>query len=412
MKKQLLIITTLLSGYLTPAQSTTASVNLAEGKTNQSYYSLKNGELSNVDNQDWDIAFDVTARGSSIRINGQNGVELRVWPDGKIADWENVSISSINDWSQLYNSTKTWYDGAFDQNNTGTAVDLGWGEYNPTTHAMAGDSIYIIKLSDQTYRKFYIDKLYGGVYSFKYANIDGTEEVEATVTKEEYSDKNFGYYSILNNQVIDREPATADWDLVFGKYEANQGTIEAPYYMGFTGVLSNTGVTIAEARATDIDGVTKDDNPFNEEIDIIGSDWKKYDRASNTYSIVDNLVYFVNDKNAEIWKLSFTNFTTNNGEIEFTKELLSEDVAGFEDNSSIKSFAVYPNPASSFVHILFTAQGSDAQITITDPTGRLVKTENLDAFNNLIDIKSLSKGIYYLTLKVDGDSKTEKLVIK
>ena len=412
MKKQLLIITTLISSYISTAQSSTESINLAEGKTNQSYFSLENGEVDNVNNQDWDLAFDVSGRGSSIRINGQNSVELQVWPDGKISDWASVDTANIADWGKLHNSTSTWTDGAFDQNKNGTDLDLGWGTYNTTTHATEGDSIYIIKLADKSLRKIYIDKLYGGAYTFKYANIDGTDEVEATISKEDYTGKNFGYYSVANKSSIDREPASEDWDLVFGKYLANGGSPSSPYYMGFTGVLSNLGVTIAEARHSDINSVTEDDNPFEETIDVIGSDWKTYNREKNEYTVVDTLAYFINDQTDAIWKISFTNFVTSNGAIDFKKELISDAGTGFEDNSSIHSLAIYPNPTSASVHVLFTAIERNAQVTISNLSGQLMKTETLTSFDNLVDVQSLQKGIYYLTLEVNGSSKTEKLVIK
>ena len=189
MKKQPLIITTVMSGYLSPSQSITETINLAEGKTNQSYYSLENGEHSNIDNQNWDLAFEASIRGSYIRINGQNGVELCVCPDGKITDWSDVGITDISDWPKLHNSTSTWFEGAFDQNNTGTETGLEWEKYNSTTHAISVDSVYIMKLSDQNYRKLYIDKLYNGANFFTYANIDGSAEMDVTITKSEFEGK-------------------------------------------------------------------------------------------------------------------------------------------------------------------------------------------------------------------------------
>jgi hypothetical protein len=414
MKKQLLIITTVMSGYLSPSQSITETINLAEGKTNQSYYSLENGEHSNIDNQNWDLAFEASIRGSYIRINGQNGVELCVCPDGKITDWSDVGITDISDWPKLHNSTSTWFEGAFDQNNTGTEKGLEWEKYNSTTHAISVDSVYIIKLSDQNYRKLYIDKLYNGANFFTYANIDGSAEMDVTITKSEFEGKKNGYYSILNNETINREPNSEEWDFVYTKYQGNGGTAQNPYFMGFTGVLTNRGVIITEVGSSNIEDVIIKNQTFNDEIDIIGSDWKTYDRKTNSYTIVDTLSYFINDKNDNIWKLNFQGYKSTNGQIEFNKELLSTSVAGFTDNETITSFATYPNPESAEFQILYSGQYKKAIISISDPSERVVKTksiENAGFSDNIVNLNGLSKGIYYLTLQITGKLKREKLVI-
>ena len=46
------------------------SVVLSEGNANMSFYSLANGELSQVPLADWHLAADVRPMGASARING------------------------------------------------------------------------------------------------------------------------------------------------------------------------------------------------------------------------------------------------------------------------------------------------------------------------------------------------------
>ena len=45
---------------------TTDMVSLDAGYTNESYYSFANGEVANVDNYDWDLAFELSAWGAGI----------------------------------------------------------------------------------------------------------------------------------------------------------------------------------------------------------------------------------------------------------------------------------------------------------------------------------------------------------
>ena len=55
-------------------------------------------------------------------------------------------------------------------------------------------------------------------------------------------------------------------------------------------------------------------------INTIGYDWKEF---QGSYVIVPNRCYFVLDKSANIWRLTFTNFEgTSTGNIEFNTELI------------------------------------------------------------------------------------------
>ena len=53
-------------------------------KLKQSFYNLNDGEIANIDNTNWDLAFSSSGYGSAIRINAQAGVELFVYPNGDI----------------------------------------------------------------------------------------------------------------------------------------------------------------------------------------------------------------------------------------------------------------------------------------------------------------------------------------
>ena len=86
--------------------------------------------------------------------------------------------------------------------------------------------MHIIKLSNGDYKKLQMIKLSSGVYDFKYANIDGSNEVITNVSKSNYTSKNFGYYSLTNETELDREPDSDSWHILFTKYVS--GTPIAP----------------------------------------------------------------------------------------------------------------------------------------------------------------------------------------
>ena len=67
MKKIILSIAVLTSGLI--YAQVNDSVALGMGYANQSFYSLADGEVGNEDNGNWDLAFDASPFGSTIRLN-------------------------------------------------------------------------------------------------------------------------------------------------------------------------------------------------------------------------------------------------------------------------------------------------------------------------------------------------------
>src|SRR3989304_935541 len=205
MKLNMLFLSIAMLVLKAKAEMVKDSVLLGAGYTDQSYYSLNNGEISNTDNTNWDIAFDASDRGYTIRTNGSIGTGLYLYPNGDSSGWATLDTTGLSAWTVLYNSDTSWGTGAFNRYENGN--DLGWGNYNTVTHNVDGDSLYVIKLSSGEWKKIWIKKLAGGVYTFRYSNLDGSDEVNASLDKSGYSGRNFAYYSLQADSEIDREPA-------------------------------------------------------------------------------------------------------------------------------------------------------------------------------------------------------------
>ena len=412
MKKNLLIAAILLIAFNFNAQ-VADSIFLQPGYANQSYYNLISGEVANVDNSDWDLAFDLSAYGSSIRINGKTGTELYVYPDGDNSAWSSVDISAISSWTRSYNSDTSWYKGAFDVTaNSSDPFDLGWGIYSTITHFITGDSIHIIKLSSGDYKKLQLISLSNGDYEFKYANIDGSNEVVASLSKSNFTNKNFGYYSIQNNVALDREPESDNWHLVFTKYvaELSPGT-----FYGVTGVLSNSNVVVAQEDQVDVSVINSPTSSYQTAINTIGYDWKSY--GGGGYVLASDLCYFIKDVNDDIWKIFFSEFEgSSTGKIVFNKEALT--LSNTSEMEQINSFAIYPNPSNTNnVTILydFNASNSKGSLEIYDLNGKIVKTENLNSSGfskKEISLNGIVPGIYFVNLTVGNNRISEKLIVQ
>lgn len=397
-------------------QMVTDMVSIQQFYTNQSYYSMANGELINTTNTDWDLAFQLRGFAASILINSKNGVNL--WKANKdISQWSTMTAADTtgilsNPAYQLFNSDTSWDFGAFNRTNDPTnQFDLGWGEYNYITHVITGDSVYFIKVGPGDYRKLKIDNLTSGVYNFRYANLDGSGEVVASLTKSNFTNKFFGYYSIINNNTIDREPVYNAWDLTFCQYFA-----QTPIAYMVTGVLSNDSVLVAKAYPVDTAISAPTGFNFSDQMNAIAYDWKSYNMGTNSWDIADSTVYFVQDRSGNLWKMIFTGFGGSaNGNFFFMKGPAM--TTGLLPASPVQTFGVYPNPTAGISRMIIqTSISGQADIRIVDLNGRSVLNQS-NFFNTGlntvdIDLSQLPAGVYQAVVRQGDAVQLSRIVVQ
>jgi hypothetical protein len=414
MKKQLLTITCAFALSAASAQTVIDTVSLNATYANQVWYSLDNDNQGSAPKNNWDLAFDASSQGSAILINSANGVTLWLYPAADTSGWNSVDTAGITTWMKRWNSDTSWAMGAFSRYRSGSnSYDLDWGTYNPITHLVSADSLYIIKLANGGYKKLWIENLNGGVYTFRYANLDGSNLQNAVLNKTNYAGQNFGYYSLQNNTALTREPLSAGWDLLFTQYMA---FIPAPYPV--TGILQNKGVKVAEVRSVP-NAATYASwslHSYASAINTIGYDWKTYNSG---YVIEDSLVYFVQSKAGDIWKLIPTGFGgSSNGNFIFSKEKLSS-TAIEQAGAPLSAFAVYPNPCSDKTNLLIaTGEITGAvKLTVKDLQGRILLTDELPALQPgelhtvRLPTASFQSGVYLVSVHCGVSVLTQRLVI-
>ena len=410
MKRKILLMAALYTGLHASAQET---VSMGTGYSNENYYSLSSGDEVSVVRDNWDIAFASDGLGSSsstIRINGSIGTELYLFSNDT-ADWGSLDTTGFQ-WSQLINSETDWSTGAFQNQTPASGFDLGWGTYNSITHIVSGDRIFLLKLANGVYKKLIIDQLTGGEFTFHYADLDGSNLVETSVSKSNYAGKNFGYYSLQNNVSLDREPLANSWDLLFTKYVVDLG---GGYLYGVTGVLANAGIQVAQANS--VNNVLTESwqgHSFDDNIGTIGWDWKSFNMTTFAYEIEDSLVYFIEDEIGNIHKVVFTGFGgSSTGDFIFTKELVNA-VGLTEFKNQILN--VYPNPASGIINVIFSSNDNEVALSIVDLSGRTVASRELNVNTGMaqesIDISHLNSGVYLLTLRTSKGIATQKISIR
>jgi hypothetical protein len=85
-----------------------------------------------------------------------------------------------------------------------------------------------------------------------------------------------------------------------------------------------------------------------------------------------------------------------------------------EQQKESMTYMLFPNPSQNFIHLFINpiAQ-NDFEVTITDITGKVVYSEKYiqPTIMYSFDLTRLSKGVYFLTIRNDKISKTEKILV-
>src|SRR5690554_4012889 len=103
MGKNIFLAALLLTGsQLLNAQSVSETVSIGAGYVNENWYSLENGVQGTKPAAEWDLSFDLTSIGTSIRANNGNGVLVYPYPNGDINDWTNVDSTGLSTWDVVY----------------------------------------------------------------------------------------------------------------------------------------------------------------------------------------------------------------------------------------------------------------------------------------------------------------------
>jgi len=414
------LIATTFTG-ITPSMSQTTgaiidTVLMGANYSNEIYYSMTAGKKGVIARNQWDIAFRTNRMSASILTNDGSAVELYAYPKADTSGWATVDTVGITKWKKMVNSTADWETGAFCQNQKGHP-DYGWGRYNAVSHNLVGDSLFVIKLRDGSLRKLWIKQKYSSanIFEFRYARLNGTNDTLLSLDCNPYATKNFVGFSITTNQKVDFEPAAAtSWDILFTKY---MYTYPDGVLYPVTGVLSNYGIKVNKfehvapgTRLFDTKTMVTTRSP-------IGWEWKKLNNATFAYEMVDSMVFFIQNKASNVYKLVFNKFAGGTtGRIVFTKELISfTDVSDVEKSGM--NAIVYPNPVQEVMNLIVNPGKSDgAMVSLLDMSGRMVFSEqyNLPAESLTtlrVPVSGLKAGMYVVRIQTKTGTISRKVVI-
>jgi hypothetical protein len=425
--KTLLILTFVLP-FISASAQKADSVEMGAGYGNDVYYSLRDGEIKKSPNNNWDLGFRTGFRSDGIFINSisssfaPRSTKLYLYPKGDKTAWSTFDTSGMANWLEYQNSDSSWEFGAFNR-AAGVFPDFSWGVYNPVTKIVEGDSLYLLEVTNganTVYKKLLIQDKNFGIWHFKYADIDGSNEVNDSIVASNANAKVLDYYSVITGAQVSREPDSVKyWDIVFKRYHELLAPTFDTYYpvMGIWAASKDVKVAQVDNKSvTTFDHKTLVEADYKTEANIIGSDWKFFDMSVFQWKLKDSLAYYIKGQNGAIWRVYFTAFGGQaNGKTIFNKTQMSPGTS-INPIAPVASFGVYPNPASSNIEVVFENRDNSVKNTlrIYNIAGQVVAQQNLDATPGLhakaIDVSSLANGVYIVSIENAGHIITQKLI--
>lgn len=395
-------------------------ISIGAGYKNQSFVRLADDFETQSDNSAWDIAFTVVGlQDAGIHINEASGSIVGLpQPTVRLFDAMTDDFSATPDPAalediELFNSEKTWLFGAFNENrDPSNQFDFGWGKYNPAINQVIGTKVYVIQLRDGSYRKIKIEAITIAGYTFRYANLDGSNETTKTLSKADFPGKTLAYFSFTTQKTVEVEPQGAPFDFLYTRYstplwDSINGEF-IPYIL--TGILSGRDVLVAKATGINPATVQFSDwkDSLKTDLATIGYDWKTL--AGTTWDIPSDRVYFLKTADQHLWKIQFIDFEgLSTGVAVFEKTDLGTVSAVENAAAPLASYDIFPNPAPSGgeTNLLFSAKKpGSAAFYLTDALGKTVQNGKLQINAGLnattLQLGGLPSGVYQLSLLVDG----------
>jgi hypothetical protein len=377
------------------------------------YYRLADGELSSSAHDTWDIAFSAGEMAVGVFVNEGVGLSFTTsLPQVELYLTSSSDFSAVDTagMTRILNDEVSWAEGAFNHvKDIVNPADNGWGDYDFTTHQVNGTRVFVVRLRNEVFKKLEIQSLISGVYTFRYADLDGANEVTQTIDKADHSNKTLAYFSIENEEAVAVEPA--QWDLLFSRYstpldDGAGGTID--YIV--TGVLSNAGTLVGQADNIDPLSVEHTDfqGEYTDSLAVIGHDWKSFQMG---WTVDPARAYFVKTTENEIWKIAFYDFEGSSTGVTTLEKTLEGMTSSLSENDykELSTFDVFPNPVIESTNIVFEINTATptGQLQIFNSLGQIVTNQSIQIQKGLnvktISVDNYPTGLYHVSLKVGAE---------
>ncbi len=288
-----------------PGNVETMQIEIGYPYTNQVYYDCGTNSVVKTNiKYDWDISFECDTNGYHVLVNTAKGIFVS--NQGIVPFSSVTSVTGVN-----------WLWDAPSGNLDSTA----FGSWQNSNNIFIVDRQFDANGGHLGYKKVQLLTVNNQSYTFKYANLDGTDEVTYTIHKD--PNRNFIHFNFDNGgQALPLEPNKEDWDLLFTNHYHKFSNLPMPFVL--TQVLSNihNEVTVAEDNANNFTNITLLDTSnynFTSVLDEIGYDWKIRNSQDNSFTIDGNKSYLIKTTEELFYKIRFIDFYNDAGNKGFPK---------------------------------------------------------------------------------------------
>lgn len=275
---------------------TSAQVHMGADYQYQIWFDLGTNSIVKTSlKTDWDLSFDCSDTSNWVFLNTSKMMTAAI---SKSAVFEEVTSRN----GLTFNP----------DHPNGSTDSLGIGNWMTHQKVCIIDRGYDEKGNHLGYKKLQITALSNQAYSIRYANLNGTAEQTAIITKD--SLYHTIAFSFTSNQVIRVEPLKHTYDICFTQYTAMFYNPFQPYLV--TGVVSNPDIRVALEKQIDFSEITyaqAQNFTFNKAKDAIGYAWKEYDFDNGIYRIYSENTYIIQDAAGFYYKLHFVDFYDDKG---------------------------------------------------------------------------------------------------
>ena len=392
------------------------TINMEPGYAKQVFYQIQTGSKHSSGMTQWHIAHTTLQMDNAIRLNHAAGVFAYLYPKGDNSSYNNFDTTGWKTWNMPYNDMKDEALGALNkQKNLGNQWDFSWGVYDPTSHVVKGDSLYLIKVGSGANTKLYkfmpIKQDKNGDFIFEFGPLDAQSGSPDTIKQSQADKGTFKYYNFNLDRQVAIEAAGGNWHLNFARYYdlvPAPGTNDSGMYP-VSGVESKRGLKIALVNGVTFDDIIAAPQAFidiaNADTSIaaghgfkvgltrVGSDWRFFNGSS--FVVVPRKNYIAAITNAtgtEYWALRFLSFSgQSTGRLTLERTKLGELAA--VNSLDANTLSVFPNPASDLLWVRANTS-TIQQITLYSLTGTVVNRFTCNDNLVSIPIENLPQGQY------------------
>ncbi|MCC7332476.1 MAG: HmuY family protein [Flavobacteriales bacterium] len=283
-----------------PGNVETVVIEIGFPYLNQVYYDCEtNNIVSKNTKYDWDLSFESSTSGYHVLLNTAVGMYAA-----------NMGSTDFNSISSISGASWQWDNPNGDLNSTAIGNWIGKNE------VFIIDRQYDDNGNHMGYMKFQLITVTDISYTFKFANLDGTNETTYTISKN-YS-KNFVHFSFEDNgKTIELEPEKNSWDLLFTNHQHKFDNLTMPFVLTQTLTNKHNGVLVAEDNNNNFSKIKLEDTlrySFTNNWDEIGHDWKIRNNTNNSFTIDGNKSYIVKTTKGYFYKMRFIDFYNHLGQ--------------------------------------------------------------------------------------------------